>query len=201
MLSERIMDGERRLWTSWHKSSFRMYPWSPAYGFSYYQEKSIWGCSKRHPEGRKKAAPVGLQGGEDQVEETLGQRKSPMNVYWLLLFTSNTQLCFIFPGPIFWTSEPNERQAIFLCFHLDWEYQVSKGRIISRLLWKLCLEISHSAIIYHSAPTDAYTTRQTRPSSLLRKMCHLVLWPNDPILALETMKGWFEFGIPIVWPL
>lgn len=66
-------------------------------------------CPKGAPEGRKKAAPVGLLGGEDQVEETLRQRKSPTNAYWLLLFSSNTQLCFIFPGPIFWTSEPNER--------------------------------------------------------------------------------------------
>lgn len=128
---------------------------------------------------------MGLLGGEDQVEETLGQGKSPVNVYQSLSFTSNTQLCFIFPGPIFWTSEPNERLAIFFCFRLDWEYQVSKGRIISRLLWKLRLEISHSAIIYHSA----YTTKQSKPSSLLRRKRHLVLWPNDPILALETMKG------------
>ena len=39
------------------------------------------------------------------------------------------------------------------------------------------------------------------PSSFLQKMRHLALWLNDPILALETMNGQFEFGIPIVWPM
>lgn len=32
-------------------------------------------------------------------------------------------------------------------------------------------------------------------------MFYLALWPNDPLLALETMNGQFEFGIPIVWPV
>ena len=42
-------------------------------------------------------------------------------------------------------------QAIFFCFHLDWEDQVSKERIISRLLWRLHLYFSHFTVIYSSA--------------------------------------------------
>lgn len=133
--------------------------------------------------------------GRLQVKEAPGQKKSPWNASWPLLLTSNALLHLFFLGPIFWSCELNERQAIFFGFHLDWKDQVSKGRIISSLLWRLCLDFSHFDLIVCSSQ---YATCKLNAILLLVKDMSLALWPNDSIFTLGTMNWRFDFIIAVV---
>lgn len=127
-----------------------------------------------------------LLGGEDRLEEALGQKKSPTNASWLFLFTANTQLHLIFLGPIFWTP------GHFLLFP-SW---LGRSGLQREDYFKTALAITFGFFTFHHSLS--FCTPHPHPIYTLHNQCHppfckrCIIWLCGLMTPFLPSRQWMD---------